>query len=233
MPTIPSVKELLASACHFGHPKQKWNPKMAPYLYGVRQGIHIFDLYRTHDHLQRVCDILKKLNDDGKTILFVSTKQQSVPLIEKLATAVNQPMVTRKWIPGLLTNWSTIKRRLKDYLELQKSFQTGEIEKYTKREQMALRKQLAKLDNAFGGIAKVNKLPDALFVVDAVRDVVAVREAAVLKIPVYGICDSNADPDLFTLLIPANDDSVRCITLILNTVEKYLLEGKKEEKVAV
>ena len=229
MPSIPTVKDLLASACHFGHPKQKWNPKMAPYLYGTRGGIHIFDLYKTHEHLQKVCDVLKKLQEDGKTILFVSTKQQSVPLIEKLAAALNQPMVTRKWIPGLLTNWSTIKRRLKDYLDLQKSFQTGEVEKYTKREQMALRKQLAKLDNAFGGIAKVNKLPDALFVVDAVRDQVAVHEAKVLKIPVYGICDSNADPDFFTLLIPANDDSVRCITLLLNTVEKYLLEGKKEK----
>ena len=229
---IPTVKDLLASACHFGHPKQKWNPKMAPYLYGVRGGIHIFDLYKTHEHLQKVCDVLKKLQEDGKTILFVSTKQQSVPLIEKLATALNQPMVTRKWISGLLTNWSTIKRRLKDYLDLQKSFQTGEVEKYTKREQMALRKQLAKLDNAFGGIAKVNKLPDALFVVDAVRDQVAVREAKVLKIPVYGICDSNANPDFFTLLIPANDDSVRCITLILSTIEKYLLEGKKSEKAA-
>jgi small subunit ribosomal protein S2 len=223
--SIPSEKELLDNAAHFGHRKEKWNPKMAPYLYGVRKGIHIFDLTKTRVHLERACHELKKFHDEGKTILFVSTKQQSIPLIEHLAGTLRQPMVTKKWIPGLLTNWSTLKRRLKYYLDLQKSFQTGEVEKYTKKEQTSLRKKLAKLDNALAGVATMTGLPDAVFVVDAIRDRVAVLEAAKLKIPIFGICDSNADPDHFTACIPANDDAVKSITLILKTIEEELSAG--------
>ena len=224
---IPSEKELITNACHFGHRKEKWNPKMKQYLYGVRRGIHIFDLTQTKKKLEEVCNALKKLQDEGKTILFVSTKQQSIPLIEHLAMALGQPMVTKKWIPGLLTNWSTIKRRLKYYLDLQRSFQTGEVEKYTKKEQTELRKKLAKLDIALAGVSKMTGLPDAVFVLDAIRDRVAVLEAAKLKVPLYGICDSNADPELFTAFIPANDDAVKSITLILNTLESELGSGKK------
>lgn len=233
---VPSEKDLLACACHFGHRKEKWNPKMAPYLYTVRKGIHIFDLVQTKKALERVCEELKKLQSEGKTILFVSTKQQAIPLIEKLATAAGQPMVTKKWIAGLLTNWSTIKRRLKYYLDLQHSFKTGEVEKYTKKEQTALRKKLAKLDTALSGVSKMSGLPNAVFVVDAIRDRVAVLEAAALKIPLYGICDSNADPDLFTACIPANDDAVKSVTLILQTIESALMESssrsKKEEELS-
>lgn len=165
---IPSEKELIAAACHFGHRKEKWNPKMKPHLYGVRRGIHIFDLTQTKNHLEQVCGALKKLQDEGKTILFVSTKQQSIPLIEHLAISLNQPMVTKKWIPGLLTNWGTLKRRLKYYLDLEHSFQTGEVEKYTKKEQTELRKKLAKLDTALAGVKKMTGIPDAVFVLDAI-----------------------------------------------------------------
>lgn len=204
---------------------------MAPYLFGVRRGIHIFDLSQTRTHLDEVCAALSKLQAEGKTILFVSTKQQSIPMIEKVASALNQPMVTKKWIPGLLTNWSTIKRRLKYYLDLQRSFQTGEVEKYTKKEQTGLRKKLTKLDTALSGVAKMTGLPDAVFVLDAMRDRVAVLEAAKLKIPIFGICDSNADPDHFTAFIPANDDAVKALALILDTIEQELGHdhGKKEQ----
>ncbi len=227
---IPSEKQLIESACHFGHRKERWNPKMAPYLYGTRKGIHIFDLTQTHKKLEEVCAALKKLQTEGKTILFVSTKQQSIPLIEGIAGNLHQPMVTKKWIPGLLTNWLTIKRRLKYYLDLQGSFKTGEVEKYTKKEQTYLRKQLAKLDTALAGVAKMTGLPDAVFVVDAIRDRVAVLEAAKLKIPLYGICDSNADPDHFTGFIPANDDAVKSITLILSAIESELADASPKKK---
>ena len=229
---IPSEKDLLTAACHFGHRKEKWNPKMAPYLYGVRRGIHIFDLQKTRQGLQKVCDQLKGLHVAGKTILFVSTKQQSIPMVEAIAHALNQPMVTKKWIPGLLTNWSTIKRRLKYYLDLQRSFQTGEIEKYTKKEQTSLRKKLAKLDTALAGVAKMTGLPDAVFVVDAIRDRVAVLEAAKLKIPLFGICDSTADPDLFTAFVPANDDAVKALTLMLKTIEDELSDSSAKKEPA-
>ncbi len=227
--SIPSEKQLLESACHFGHRKEKWNPKMAPFLYGTRRGIHIFDLTKTCNGLKKVCDHMKKLQTEGKTILFVSTKQQSIPMLESIAKKLNQPMVTKKWIPGLLTNWSTIKRRLKYYLDLQRSFQTGEVEKYTKKEQTSLRKKLAKLDTALAGVSRMTGLPDAVFIVDAILDRVAVLEAAKLKIPLFGICDSNADPDLFTAFIPGNDDAVKSLLMILSTIENELLEASPKK----
>lgn len=226
--SLPTEHELLAAACHIGHPKNKWNPRMAPYLYGVRKGIHIFDLTQTKTHLERVVEQLKKLQAEGKTILFVSTKQQSIPLIEEIGQTLRQPTVTKKWIPGLLTNWSTLKRRIKYYVELKESFRSGEIEKYTKKEQTMLRKKMAKLDTALGGVSGMTKIPDALFVIDALRDRVAVLEANVLKIPVFGLCDSNVDPLLFREFIPANDDAVKSIGLVLATVRDALGGPPKE-----
>jgi small subunit ribosomal protein S2 len=228
--TIPSAEELLKAACHIGHRAFKWNPKMKRYLYGTRNGIHVFDLEQTRTHLEEVCNQLKELNAAGRTILFVSTKQHSTMFLEELGKTTGQPIVTKKWIPGLLTNWKTISRRIKYYLDLQNSFKTGEVEKYTKGEQTQLRKKLAKLDNALSGVSGMTGLPDAVFVVDAVRDVIAVREARTLGIPVFGICDSNADPDNFTMPIPANDDAVNSVKLILHTVQEALLSAPKSSK---
>ncbi len=227
---IPTEKELLDAACHFGHKKNKWNPKIKPYIYGVRNGIHVFDLVQTRTQLEKVCTALQKLQVEGKTILLVSTKQQSSELIEDLAKALNQPFVTKKWIPGLLTNWPTLKKRLKYYLDLQQSFQTGEVEKYTKKEQTELRKKLTKLDTALSGLAHVTEVPDAVLIVDAVRDHVAVQEAKKIKVPVYGICDSNANPDDFTGFVPANDDAVKSISIILTTIKNALLGGGTSKK---
>tara|TARA_Y100000310_G_C20347262_1_gene652581 strand:+ start:64 stop:741 length:678 start_codon:yes stop_codon:yes gene_type:complete len=223
---IPKEKELLDAACHLGHPTNKWNPRMAKYLYGSRKGIHIFDLEQTHTHLNAVCDALKKLQAEGKVILFVSTKQQSIPIIEDIGEALNQPTVTKKWMPGLLTNWNTIKDRLKYYLDLQESFRSGEVEKYTKKEQVSLRKKLTKLDAALSGVKDMKRPPDAVFVLDAVRDAVAIAEANKLRIPVYGICDSNANPDDFTEFVPGNDDAVKSLLLILGTIKDTLVSTK-------
>ena len=228
---IPSPKELLEAACHFGHKREKWNPHIAPYIYGVRKGIHIFDLEKSHEHLKKMCEELKKLQNEGKTILFVSTKQQSTAFIEEIGKALGQPIVTKKWLPGLLTNWETIRKRIKYYLDLQQSFKTGEVEKYTKKEQTYLRKQLTKLDIALSGVSSMSGVPQALFVVDAIRNRVAVLEARKLGIPVYGICDSNADPDDFTQFIPANDDAVKSIAIILTTVSEELGGTAKKKEV--
>lgn len=228
--TIPSEKDLLAAACHFGHPKEKWNPKMKQYLFGVRKGIHIFDLTKTKEHLAKVCEAMQKLQVEGKTILIVSTKQQSIPLVEEMGRVLHQPVVTKKWIPGLMTNWPTLKRRLQYYLDLRRGFQTGELDKYTKKEQTELRKQLTKLDMALAGVAGMTGLPHALFVVDAVRDHVAVLEAKKLGIPVFGICDSNANPDDFAVCIPANDDAVKSISIVLTTIQNALTEAKSSKK---
>jgi len=198
---------------------------------GVRKGIHIFDLQKTREGLVQVCDELSKLQGEGKVIMFVSTKQQAIPMIESMGNQLGQPIVTKKWIPGLLTNWPTLKRRLQYYLDLRRSFQTGEVEKYTKKEQTHLRKELTKLDAALSGVSHMKGLPDALFVVDAVRDHVAVLEAKKLGIPVFGICDSNADPDEFTACIPANDDAVKSLELLLGTVQGTLTSAKPKPKV--
>lgn len=227
---IPTEEELLAAACHFGHRKQKWNPRMAPYLYGVRKGIHIFDLVQTRKHLEEVCAALQDLERAGKTILFVSTKQQAIPLIEDIGRVTGHLTVTKKWIPGLLTNWNTMRKRLQYYLDLQRSFQTKEVEKYTKQEQTQLRKLLTKLDAALSGVSSMKGLPDALFVVDAVLNRVAVLEARTVRIPIYGICDSNANPSDFTLFIPANDSAISSITLILGAVRDALVEAKEEKQ---
>ncbi len=230
---FPSEKDLLNNAVHFGHPRNKWNPKIAPYIHGVHEGIHVFDLTKTHAKLKALCDALRGLQNEGKTILFVSTKQQGIPLIEKLGESLHQPVVTKKWIPGLLTNWPTLKKRLQYYLELRQSFQTGEVTKYTKKEQTMLRKKLTKLDAALSGVAAMTGLPNALFVVDAVRDNVAVLEANTLGIPVYGICDSNANPDLFTGFVPANDDAVKSLYLLLTTIESAMLNNDSAAKAKV
>jgi small subunit ribosomal protein S2 len=236
--TIPSEEALLQAACHIGHRVTKWNPKMKPYLYGERKGIHIFDLRKTRDQLEKTCEQLVSLQKEGKMILFVSTKQHSTQFLEELGKAVGQPIVTKKWIAGLLTNWKTISRRIKYYLDLQNSFRTGEVEKYTKKEQTQLRKKLAKLDHALAGVSGMTGLPDAVFVVDALRDVIAVKEAHTIGVPVFGICDSNADPDFFTIPIPANDDAVNSVKMILDTVKDALSatprkprEEKKEKAV--
>jgi len=221
--TIPSTKDLVMAACHFGHPKQKWHPGMKSFIYGTRKGIHIFDIEQTHAHLTDVVTELKKLQETGKDILFVSTKQQSTAFIEELCESLKQPHVTKKWIPGLLTNWNTLKQRIKYYKELKEGFATGSIEKYTKKEQTALRKQMMKLETALSGVAEMKGAPAAVFVIDGVRDNVAVKEANRLKIPVYGICDTNCDPSEFTNFIPANDDAVSSIALILNTIKQNLI----------
>jgi small subunit ribosomal protein S2 len=228
---IPTEKELMAAACHFGHRKEKWNPKMKPFLFTVRKGIHIFDLTKTRKALEKTCDEMRSLQKSGKTILFVSTKLQSIGAIEQISKATGQPVVTKKWVPGLLTNWSTLKHRIRYYLDLQSSFKTGTVEKYTKKEQTALRKELAKLDLALSGVSGMTGIPDAVFIVDAVRDRVAVREAKKIGVPVFGICDSNADPDAFKVFIPANDDAVKSIQMILQTIENELTKDKPAKDV--
>lgn len=230
---IPSERDLVANACHFGHRKEKWNPKMKPYIYGVRKGIHIFDVAVMHSNLKKVVDELRALQKAGKSILFVSTKMQSLMPIEHLSRALHQPVVTKKWVPGLLTNWLTIKHRIRYYLDLQNSFKTGEVEKYTKKEQVKLRKELAKLDAGLSGVAGMTGLPDAMFVVDAVRDHVAVLEAKKIGIPVFGICDTNADPDNFKVFIPANDDAVKSIQIILTTIQTELSSAKEKPAVEI
>lgn len=217
-----TVEEMLQNAVHFGHRTKKWNPKMKRYLYGQVGGVHIFDLKKTADHLERLLQYVKKIVEEGRTILFVSTKAQTSDMIPKIAGIHGFPYVTKKWMGGLLTNFDTIKERIRYYKNLKEQQETGEFAKYTKKEALKFEKKIESLGNLLGGILTMRRLPDALFVVDGKRDLIAIQEARKLKIPVIGFCDSNTDPFLYTHFVPANDDAMKALTFLLGKVEEVL-----------
>lgn len=220
------VKDMLDAAVHFGHKTQKWNPKMKRYLFGSRNGIHIFDLDKTRECLLTALDFVQHATASGKVILFISTKPQASQLIIDSAHAANQPYVVHKWLGGLLTNFSTMKLRIRYLRTLKEQEVSGEFDKYTKKEASELRKVIVKLESALGGVSSLDKLPDAIFVADAVRDFIAIREAKKMKIPVIAIVDSNADPDGVTYPIPGNDDAIKSLTYLITAVKDAMVSGK-------
>lgn len=230
MKTI-SLKEMLASAMHFGHKTQKWNPKMKPFIYGKRSGIHIFDLQKSAIEMQKTLDFLHQSVIDGKKILFVGTKQHTTHLLNDIQKETNMPIVTHRWVGGMLTNFSTIKERIRKLKRLQKEEETGEIEKYTKKERVKISKEIEKLQDAFGGIMNMFSVPDIVFVIDAKREKTAIQEAQKLKLKVIGIGDTNADPDDFDYMIPGNDDAVKSTTYILEFVKEVILDAQKAKAV--
>lgn len=222
------LTSMLDAGCHFGHRSEKWNPKMRPFIYTKREGIHIFDLTKTYQVLMKACEILKDAAAKGKTILLVSTKLQAARLIDEAAIKLGCPYVTKKWIPGLLTNFDTVKKRIKYFRDLKEQQSTGELDKYTKKERLDLSRQLKKLQEAFGGVENVTKLPDFVVLLDAFRDQLVLREARKLKIPTIAICDTNSDPDLVTYPIPGNDDAVKSLRFFMDQFAAAIEEGKKE-----
>lgn len=226
-----TVEDLLANAVHFGHRTNKWNPRMKRYIYGAVDGVHVFNLEKTKEHLDQLLEYLKKVVAEGKTILFVSTKPQTSELIPRLAGHHESPYVTKKWFGGTLTNFDTMKERIRYSKNLKEQKATGEFGKFTKQEQSKFEKEIEKLSAALGGIENMRRLPDVLFVVDGKRDLIAIKEAKILKIPVVGICDSNADPLLYDLFVPANDDAMKSLQYLLKSVEEALVSiPKKKEK---
>jgi len=223
-----ALRELAENACHFGHKVSRWNPKMAPYLWGKKGGVHIFDLEKTQEGLSRVLKAVENLSKNGKTILFVSTKPQTKAILREILEKKGHPVVIHKWVGGLLTNFDTIKPRIRRLKDLAQMVETGDIEKFPKKEQSQMRKELEKLQNAFGGIIHLYRLPDALFVVDGARDEIAIREANRLNIPVYGIADSNVDPSQYTDFIPANDDAITALSYLLGKVYEALSPLQKK-----
>ncbi len=220
---VVSLQELAENAVHFGHKTSRWNPKMKKYIYGAVKGIHVFDLNKTADQLKKVIVKTEELAKKGKTILFVSTKPQTKALLEEFQESTGYPIVTNKWVGGMMTNFETIKGRIKKMKDYENMIETGEIEKYTKKEISKIEKELAKLQEAFSGIRDMFKAPDAVFIIDGKRDLNAVLEAKRLNIPVYGIADSNVDPDNYDIAIPANDDAISSLALLLS----YVFEAAK------
>ncbi len=224
------IKEMLDNAVHVGHRTQKWNPRMKKYLYGELSGHHIINLEKTVEFFDAALKFMSKLVNEGKTILFVSTKPQSVRLLEELAETCRTPFVTQKWIPGLLTNFPTIKSRIKYLAKLKEQESSGGFDKYTKKEASSLRKTIVKLETSLGGVEGLDKKPDAVFVVDVVRDKIVVAEANKLGIPVIGFVDSNADPSMVDYPIPANDDAMKSLKYLLGKISEVLKKKPKSKK---
>ncbi len=227
----PSFEQLLEAGCHFGHLKRKWNPAMAPYIFMERNGIHIIDLYKTQAKVEEAANALKNIAKSGKRVLFVATKKQAKQVIADKATSVGMPYVIERWPGGMLTNFPTIRKAIKKMAAIDKMAKDGTFDNLSKREKLQITRQRAKLEKNLGSIADLSRLPSALFVVDVMKEHIAVAEANRLGIPVFGIVDTNSDPTNIDFVIPANDDASKSIELVLDTVCAAMQEGLEERKV--
>ena len=227
---VVSMRELLEAGVHFGHQAKKWNPKMRPYIFTERNGIHILDLQQTIPALQAAYDFVADTTAQGQKILFVGTKKQASAIIEEEATRSNQLYVTNRWLGGTLTNFATIKARLQYLAQLEARRDRGELARLTKAEALRTEDEIAKLNRSFGGIKEMDRIPAALFVVDPNREELAVNEARKLGVPIIAMVDSNCDPLLIDFVIPANDDAIRGIRLIASKIADAAIEGQQRRQ---
>ena len=224
------VRQLLEAGVHFGHQTKKWNPRMKRYIFGQKNGIYIINLEKTIECLTRACDFLRKTVSVGGEVLFVGTKPQAQEIIREAAERAGMYHVNVRWLGGLLTNFQTIKKSVTRYIELTEMKANGTFEKLTKKEAAILSKEMSKFEKNFSGIAKMNRLPTAIVVVDATHEEIAVKEAMRLEIPVVALVDTNANPELINFPIPGNDDAIRSIRLIIGILLDAILEGKSGRK---
>ena len=222
--------ELLDAGAHFGHLKRKWNPNMAPYIFMERNGIHIIDLYKTIAKIDEAAAAIKQISKSGKRILFVATKKQAKELVAELVRPTNMPYVTERWPGGMLTNFATIRKAVKKMSSIDKLMVSPAFLGISKRERLQITRERAKLEKNLGSIADLNKLPSAVFVVDIMKEHIAVAEARKLNIPTFAIVDTNSDPNLVDFPIPANDDASKSIALIIKKMIEAIEEGSSERK---
>lgn len=227
------VKDLLEAGVHFGHLTRKWNPSMAPYIYMERNGIHIINLYKTAAKLEEACQALSKIAASGKSVLFVATKKQAKDIVAEKAKEVNMPYITERWPGGMLTNFVTIRKAVKKMSSIDKMKKDGTFDTLSKKEKLQITRLREKLEKNLGSIANMTRLPSALFVVDTMREHIAVKEAQKLNIPVFAMVDTNSDPKFIDFVIPANDDASKSIEKILSYVVSAMkddLNNKQEVK---
>jgi len=224
-----SLEELLEAGCHFGHQGRRWNPKMKPYIYAKKEGVHIFDLEKTAVGLARAMVFVRDLVSEGKKIVFVGTKRQAAPIIAEEAVKAGLPFINMRWLGGTITNWEQIKKGIARLSELETKKQKGELKKYTKKENVLFNREIDKLNRFVGGLRSLTDLPAAIFVVDVKKEIAAVREARKTGISVVALVDSNTDPDLVDYVIPANDDAVRSIKLIVSKLAQAAQDGKANQ----
>lgn len=228
--TQATFEELLDAGCHFGHLRRKWNPNMAPYIFMERNGIHIIDLYKTQAKIDEAANALRQLARSGKKVLFVATKKQAKDIVAELVAKVNMPYVTERWPGGMLTNFTTIRKAVRKMVSIDKLIASSQYNNLSKRERLQIEREREKLQKNLGSIADLNRLPSAVFVVDVIKEHIAVAEARKLNIPTYAIVDTNSNPNLIDFPIPANDDASKSIALIVNKMVEAIEEGLNERK---
>ena len=222
--------QLLEAGVHFGHLKRKWNPAMAPYIFMERNGIHIIDLHKTVAKVDEAAEILKQMAKAGKKVLFVATKKQAKQTVADKAASVGMPYVIERWAGGMLTNFPTIRKAIKKMTTIDKMTKDGTFDNLSKREKLQITRQRAKLEKTLGSIADLTRLPSALFVVDVMKEHIAVREANRLGIPVFAMVDTNSNPNNIDFVIPANDDATKSVEVILGAICEAMNEGLQERK---
>ena len=230
MAKTATVEELLKSGAHFGHLTRRWNPKMKEFIFMQRNGIHIIDLKKSQKYLQEALDEVTKLARAGKTILFVGTKKQAQEIVKTEAIRSGMPFVTHRWLGGMLTNFSTVRKSISRMEEIEKMKKDGTVDELTKKEGLMLERELEKLELTLGGIANMTRIPGAIFVVDTIKEHIAINEAVKLNIPIISMVDTNSDPDIPDHIIPANDDSARTIQLVTAQVADAIIEGNAERE---
>ena len=222
-----NLVELLDAGVHFGHQTQKWNPKMKPYIFGAKNDIYIIDLRKTLDLLEKAYEVVRKYASQGKNVLFVGTKKQAADVVAQEAQRAGAYYVNRRWLGGMMTNFETIRARVNKLRELESFIESGASAKLPKKEIAQLNRQLSKLSKTLGGIKEMKGMPDIIFVVDQGKELIAIKEANKLNIPVICLADTNADPDGIDYLIPGNDDAIRSIKLVASKIADAVLEGKE------
>ncbi len=228
---VISMKQLLEAGVHFGHQTRRWNPKMAPYIFTERNGIYIIDLQKTVRKVDEAYNFLRDIAAEGESVLFVGTKKQAQEAVKEEAIKAGMFYVNERWLGGMLTNFQTIQKRIKRLKELEAMEEDGTFEVLTKKEVIALRHEMEKLQKFLGGIKTMNKLPGALFVVDPRKEKIAVAEARKLGIPIVGIVDTNCDPDEIDYVIPGNDDAIRAVKLLTARMADAVIEGRQGESI--
>lgn len=226
---LVSLEELLEAGCHFGHQSRRWHPKMAPYIWGERNGVHIIDLEKTQAHLLAACEKAREMAREGKLILFVGTKRQASAIIAEEAQKAQMPFVSKRWLGGTLTNWKQLKKSIDRLVDLENKRAAHELEKYTKREQGQFDKEIVRLNTFVGGLRLLKDLPAALFIIDIKREDAVVREAKKMGIPVFAIVDTNCDPTGIDYVVPANDDAIWSIRLIVSKFAEAIRDGRTEK----
>jgi len=225
-------QQLLEAGVHFGHLRKKWNPKMLPYIFAEKKGIHIIDLNKTVESLQENASVLKSIAKSGKKILFVGTKKQAKEIVTECARRINMPFVTERWLGGMLTNFNTVRKSVKKMLSIEKMLNDGTLDSITKKERLQLTRDKEKMEKVLGGIAQLGRVPTALFIIDIGHEHIALAEAKRLGITTFGIVDTNCDPNKVDYAIPANDDATKSIAIITNYITAAIAEGLAERQAA-